>query len=64
MAYSQYEMQVQQKQNLFKLLVLEKENKEIKVKGLGRLIREAKSGMSKEEIAYVKELVDEEFGEM
>jgi len=61
MPCGQYEMQVQQKQNLFKLMVLERENIGTTVKGLGQLIREAKSGMSKEDIAYVKELVDEQF---
>jgi hypothetical protein len=54
------EIQIAQKQTLFDLLILEKENGDTKVKGLGRLIRKAKSGMTKEDIAYVKELVDEE----
>ncbi|MCL1878345.1 MAG: hypothetical protein FWF80_05770 [Defluviitaleaceae bacterium] len=57
------EMQVLQKQNLFKLMVIERRNKGIKINGLGGLIRETKSGMTKEDIAYVKELVDEEISE-
>ena len=57
------EIQITQKQNLFDLLVLEKQNEKIgiTVDGLGRLIRKAKSGMSKEDIAYVITLVEEEF---
>lgn len=58
------EMQVLQKQNLFKLMVVEKRNKNSKVIGLSSLIRETKSGMTKEDIAYVKELVDEEIKEL
>ncbi|MCL1845214.1 MAG: hypothetical protein FWF77_04860 [Defluviitaleaceae bacterium] len=54
------EIQVAQKENLFELMLLEKQNKGATVKGLGRLIRKTKSGMTKEDIAYVKELVDEE----
>ena len=57
------EMQVLQKQNLYKLMVIEKRNAGTKIHGLGGLIRETKSGMSKEDIAYVKELVDEEISE-
>ena len=56
-----HEMQVFQKQTLYKLMVIEKRNK--KVVGLGSLIRETKSGMTKEDIAYVNELVDEEVAE-
>jgi hypothetical protein len=56
------EIQVAQKQSLFELLLLEKRNAKVGVKvvGLGQLIRKTKAGMTKEEIAYVKELVDEE----
>jgi len=56
------EIQVAQKQSLFELLIIEKRNAAagIKVLGLGSLIRKTKAGMTKEEIAYVKELVDEE----
>ena len=44
-------------------MVIEKRNKHTTVVGLGSLIRETKSGMTKEDIAYVKELVDEEITE-
>ncbi|MCL2199010.1 MAG: hypothetical protein FWB80_08820 [Defluviitaleaceae bacterium] len=56
------EIQVTQKQTLFDLLLLEKKNAKAgnTVLGLGQLIRKAKAGMTKEDIAYVKELVDEE----
>jgi hypothetical protein len=54
--------EIQVKQSLFELMLLEKRNEKlgIKVVGLGQLIRKTKAGMTKEEIAYVKELVDEE----
>jgi hypothetical protein len=55
------EITIAKKELLFDLLTLERENTSITVKGLGRLIRKAKSGMSKEDIAYVIALVEEEF---
>ena len=55
------EITIAKKELLFDLLTLERENAENAVKGLNRLIRKAKSGMSKEDIAYVVALVDEEF---
>ena len=54
------EMQIIQKERLFDLLLLEKLNNGIEVKGLSQQIRKAKSGMSKEEIVYVEKLVNEE----
>jgi hypothetical protein len=59
------DIQAAQKQSLFELILIERQNANanIKVIGLGQLIRKTKAGMSKEEIAYVKELVDEQFDE-
>ena len=54
------EIQVMQKERLFDLLLFEKANKGKPLKGLSRLISRAKAGMSKEDIAYVVQLVDEE----
>ncbi|MCL2223780.1 MAG: hypothetical protein FWB96_02295 [Defluviitaleaceae bacterium] len=55
------EITIAKKELLFDLLTLERENSGHAVKGLGRLIRKAKAGMSKEDIAYVVALVEEEF---
>jgi len=56
------EIQVAQKNLLYDLLSLEKQNKEagVNVIGLNKLISRTKSGMTKEEIAYVKELIENE----
>jgi hypothetical protein len=53
-----YEIQV--KNTLFDLLMLQKKNEGIKSSGLSFLITKAKAGMSKEDVAYIKELVDKE----
>lgn len=55
------EITIAKKELLFDLFTLEKENAGYTVKGLDRLIRKAKAGMSKEDIAYVIALVEEEF---
>jgi hypothetical protein len=54
------EIQVAQKQTLYELLKIERLNKGIKIKGLEQWINRTKAGMTKEEIAYVKELIDAE----
>jgi len=54
------EIQITQKERLFDLLMISKANKDLKVKGLSRSISRAKSGMSKEDIAYVEKLVEQE----
>ena len=54
------EIQVMQKERLFDLLLFQKANENVKLKGLSRMISRAKSGMSKEDIAYVEKLVAEE----
>jgi len=54
------EIQVILRKSLFNLLSLEKLNAKhgIEVIGLSTLISETKAGLTKEEVAYVKELVD------
>jgi len=54
------EMRVMQKERLYDLLMLEKENAGTTVKGLTQQIRKAKVGMEKEDIAFVEKLVAEE----
>ena len=54
------EIQVAQKERLYDLLYLEKKNAGYVVKGLSSQIRKAKAGMSKEDVAYVEQLIAEE----
>ena len=54
------EIQVMQRERLFDLLLLEKLNAGTTVKGLSRQISKAKSGMNKEDIAYVMSLIEED----
>ncbi|MCL1864072.1 MAG: hypothetical protein FWF78_10955 [Defluviitaleaceae bacterium] len=54
------EIQVIQKERLFDLLMFKKANEGVSFKGLSRLISRAKAGMSKEDIAYVEQLVEQE----
>ena len=59
---STLEIQTIQKERLYDLLILEKTNPDIKIKGLSMQISKAKAVMTKEDIAYITELVDEEVG--
>ena len=54
------ELRVFQKDKLFDLLIIEKENAGIVVKGLARHILKAKSVMEQEDIAHVEKLVAQE----
>ena len=54
------EMLVLQKGLLFDLLMLQKANPGKEIKGLSRMISKTKSGMGKEDIAYVTQLVEQE----
>jgi hypothetical protein len=54
------EMQIIQKGILFDLLLVKKANPNKSIKGLSRLISKTKSGMSKEDIAFVEQLIDQE----
>ena len=54
------EMQVIQKERLYDLLTFQKDNAGSPNKGLTRMINRAKSGMSKEDIAYVEKIVEDE----
>ena len=54
------EMQVIMRERLFDLLLLKRLNSGTNIKGLDQQIRRAKSGMTKEDIAYVESLVSEE----
>lgn len=56
---SAIEIQVMQKERLYDLLTFQKDNLGSSYKGLSRMINRAKSGMSKEDIAYVEKLVEE-----
>jgi len=57
---SALEMQVIQKERLFDLLMLQKTNPDREINGLKLMIKKAKAGMSKEDVAYVEKLVAEE----
>jgi len=54
------EMRVIQKERLFDLLILEKANTGITIKGLALQISKAKAVMEQEDIAFVEKLVAQE----
>jgi len=60
MMASSAELRIFQKDKLFDLLVIEKMNPGLKIKGLGSQIRKAKSVMEQEDIAHVEKLVAQE----
>ena len=53
-------IQMMQKERLFDLLLFQKANEGKTLKGLSRMISRAKAGMSKEDIAFVEQLVQQE----
>jgi hypothetical protein len=54
-----FEIQVMQKERLYDLLTFKRDNAGNPNRGLTRMINRAKSGMSKEDIAYVEKLVEQ-----
>jgi hypothetical protein len=53
------ELKVVLNTSLYRLLVIQKENKGIRIKGLNKAITEAKVTMSAEDVAYVEKLAEE-----
>ena len=53
------EIEKEQMEKLFDLLMIKKENSGIKVNKLGESINRTKAGMKKENIAWVEKMVEE-----
>jgi len=60
MMASSTELRIFQKDKLYDLLVIEKRNPGLKIKGLAGQIRKAKSVMEQEDIAHIEKLVAQE----